>query len=53
MILRLLRAALRHIRPRPLPQSAMAKAITYTLAQWPTLEVFLRDGRIAIYNNRV
>ncbi|MGB8167780.1 MAG: transposase [Chthoniobacteraceae bacterium] len=36
-----------------LPQSALGKAITYTLEQWPALEAFLRDGRIAIDNNRV
>ena len=53
MILRRLRAALLRIRPRHLPQSALGKAITYTLGQWPALEAFLRDGRIAIDNNRV
>jgi transposase len=53
MILRRLRAALLRIRPRHLPQSALGKAITYTLDQWPALEAFLRDGRIAIDNNRV
>jgi transposase len=53
MILRRLHAALRRIRPRYLPQSALGKAITYTLAQWPALAAFLRDGRIAIDNNRV
>lgn len=53
MILRRIRAALLRIRPRHLPQSALGKAITYTLGQWPALEAFLRDGRIAIDNNRV
>ena len=53
MILRRIHAALRRIRPRHLPQSALGKAITYTLDQWPALEAFLRDGRIAIDNNRV
>lgn len=53
MILRRLRAALLRIRPRYLPQSALGKAITYTLDQWSALETFLRDGRIAIDNNRV
>jgi transposase len=53
MILRRLRAALLRIRPRHLPQSALGKAISYTLDQWPALEAFLRDGRIAIDNNRV
>jgi hypothetical protein len=53
MILRRLRAALLRIRPRHLPQSALGRAITYTLDQWSALEAFLRDGRIAIDNNRV
>jgi hypothetical protein len=53
MILRRIRAALLRIRPRHLPQSALGKAISYTLDQWPALEAFLRDGRIAIDNNRV
>ena len=53
MILRRIRAALRRIRPRHLPQSALGKAITYTLDQWPALEAFLRDGRIEIDNNLV
>ena len=53
MILRRIRAALLRIRPRYLPQSALGKAISYTLDQWPALEAFLRDGRIAIDNNRV
>lgn len=53
MILRRLRAALLRIRPRHLPQSALGRAITYTLDQWPALEAFLRDGRIQIDNNRV
>jgi transposase len=53
MILRRIRAALLRIRPQHLPQSAPGKAISYTLDQWPALEAFLRDGRIAIDNNRV
>lgn len=31
---------------RHLPQSAMGKAIDYTLTQWPQLSVYLEDGRI-------
>ena len=42
-----IRAALLRIRPRRLPQSAMGRAITYTLDQWPTLVRFLADGRTA------
>lgn len=53
MILRRIRAALLRIRPRHLPQSALGRAITYTLDQWPALQAFLHDGRIAIDNNRV
>ena len=53
VILRRIRAAIQSIRPRHLPQSAMGKAITYTLQQWPALEHFLADGRIEIDNNRV
>ena len=53
MILRRIRIALLRIRPRHLPQSAMGKAITYTLDQWPALTRFLADGQIEIDNNRV
>ena len=38
---------------RYLPQSLMGKAIDYALGQWPTLEVWLTDGRIEIDNNLV
>jgi len=38
---------------RYLPQSLLAQAIDYALGQWPTLEVFLKDGRIEIDNNLV
>ena len=48
-----IRAALLRIRPHHLPQSAMGKAITYTLDQWPALQRFLTDGRIEIDNNGV
>jgi hypothetical protein len=52
-ILRRLRAALTRLRPRHLPQSALGKAITYSLEQWSGLERFLSDGRIEIDNNLV
>jgi len=38
---------------RHLPQSLFGQAIDYTLGQWPTLEVFLRDGKVEIDNNLV
>jgi hypothetical protein len=53
MILRRLHAALVRLQPRYLPQSALGKAIAYTLDQWPALERFLHDGRIEIDNNLV
>ena len=52
-ILRRIRAALERIRSRYLPQSALGKAITYTLDLWPALEHFLTDGHIEIDNNGV
>jgi len=52
-LVRRIGAALARIRPRYLPQSAMGKAITYTLDQWPALERFLANGRIEIDNNLV
>jgi transposase len=38
---------------RHLPQSLLGQAIDYTLSQWPTLEVYLTDGRVEIDNNQV
>lgn len=38
---------------RHLPQSLMGQAIDYTLGQWTTLQVFLREGRVEIDNNLV
>jgi transposase len=38
---------------RHLPQSAMGKAIDYTLTMWPMLLVYLEDGRVEIDNNPV
>jgi hypothetical protein len=35
------------------PKSPLAKAITYTLNQWDSLQVYLEDGAIPIDNNRV
>lgn len=36
-----------------LPQSLLGIAIDYALGQWPTLEVYLGDGRVEIDNNLV
>jgi hypothetical protein len=38
---------------RYLPQSLLGQAMDYVLSQWPTLEVFLKDGQIEIDNNLV
>jgi transposase len=38
---------------RYLPQSLLGQAIDYTLGQWPTLTIFLNDGRVEIDNNLV
>jgi len=53
MIVRRFRAALLRIRARYLPQSALGRAITYALEQWPALERFLADGRLEIDNNLI
>lgn len=38
---------------RHLPQSLLGQAIDYALGQWPTLVVYLDDGRVEIDNNLV
>jgi len=38
---------------RYLPQSLMGKAIDYALNQWPSLQLFLDDGRVESDNNLV
>jgi len=38
---------------RHLPQSPLETAMAYTLGLWPTLEVYLADGRVEIDNNLV
>jgi len=40
-------------RGRYLPQSLLGVAIDYALGQWPTLGVYLGDGRVEIDNNLV
>ncbi len=37
-------------RPRVLPKSAIGEAFTYATNQWPTLGVYLTDGRVTIDN---
>jgi transposase len=38
---------------RHLPQSLLGLAMDYALGQWPTLKVYLQDGRVEIDNNLV
>jgi transposase len=37
-------------RPRVLPKSAIGEAVTYATNQWPSLGVYLTDGRLTIDN---
>ena len=37
---------------KPLPQSALGKAVTYSLNQWKYLQNYMLDGRCEISNNR-
>ena len=39
-------------KTKPLPQSALGKAVTYSLNQWKYLQNYLLDGRCEISNNR-
>jgi len=39
--------------PQHLPQSLLGQAVEYALCQWPTLGVYLNDGRVEIDNNLV
>jgi transposase len=41
------------LKGQHLPQSAMGKAIDYTLTLWPMLTVYLEDGQVEIDNNPV
>ena len=41
------------LKRQHLPQSAMGRAIDYTLTMWPMLLVYLEDGRVEIDNNPV
>lgn len=53
MIVERLHRALIRLQPRVLPQSLLGQAISYALGQWPTLTVYLDDGRVEIDNNLV
>ncbi|MGH7978887.1 MAG: IS66 family transposase [Limisphaerales bacterium] len=54
VVKRLQRALLRlKSSGRYLPQSLLAQAIEYALGQWPTLEVYLDEGRVELDNNLV
>jgi transposase len=37
--------------PRVLPKSAVGEAVTYATNQWPSLVVYVRDGRLTIDNS--
>lgn len=41
------------LKGRQLPQSALGRAIDYTLTMWPMLLVYIEDGRVEIDNNPV
>ena len=53
MVVGRLRGALERLQPRYLPQSALGKAISYALNQWPQLERFLEHGEVEVDNNLV
>jgi transposase len=38
-------------RQEVLPRSALGKAVTYCLTQWPKLTRFLEDGHLELDNN--
>jgi hypothetical protein len=52
-LIRLLGDAFKHLitTTRILPKSSLGKALRYALAQWPHMETYLEDGRVAIDNN--
>jgi len=53
MIVARLHRALNRVQARVLPQSLLGQAIAYALGQWPTLTVYLDDGRVEVDNNPV
>lgn len=46
-----LRLGLDELAPRLLPESPMGKAVRYALAEWPSWQRYLEDGRLEIDNN--
>ena len=46
-----LEAYLAELKPRVLPKSALAKAVTYARNQWDALRRYTQDGRLSIDNN--
>jgi transposase len=46
------RAWLDETLPKVVPGSAIGKALSYTISQWPKLIRFLDDGRAELHNNR-
>lgn len=53
MLVERLHCVLLRVQAQVLPQSLLGQAISYTLGQWPTLTVYLGDGRVEIDNNLV
>jgi transposase len=47
-----LKTQIQKLQEKALPQSALGRACKYALGQWERLEVFLKDGKIEIDNNR-
>ena len=53
-LIALLKRAFKHLRAtRVLPKSRLGQALDYALGQWPDMESYLEDGRVAIDNNAV
>jgi transposase len=48
-----LRRVIADLHAASVPKSPMGKATTYAINQWPTLEVFLDDGRVPLSNAHV
>jgi transposase len=44
-------AWLKKTAPRVVPKSLLGEAVSYALNQWPTLTIYLKDGRLEIDNN--
>jgi transposase len=53
MIVERLHRVLVRVQPRMLPKSLLGEAIAYALGQWPTLTVYLDEGRVEIDNSLV